>query len=225
MKLYMSPASTTCRPILMFCAEHDMKIELVVVDLMSGAHMQEDFVKRNPMHRVPFLEDGDLKLTEGSAILKYLAEKSDTSIYPAEDSKKRSQINERMDWFNTGFYMDYGYNLVYPQVLPNYRRESEAEQSSTLASGKDKGAHWLQLLNDHWIGPKNNYVCGDEITLADYLGAGYVTLGEIIGQKFDDYPNVARWLKTMKSLPSWAKVHEAHDGWAASMQEQNFVTI
>ncbi len=68
-------------------------------------------------------------------------------------------------------------------------------------------------------------MCGKQITLADYMGSGFVTLGELVGQKFDSYPNVARWIQTMKALPSWGKVHEAFDGWACSMQEQSFTTV
>jgi glutathione S-transferase len=68
-------------------------------------------------------------------------------------------------------------------------------------------------------------VCGDQITLADYMGAEFVALGDLIGQKFDSYPNVDRWIRTMKSLPSWGKVHEAFDGWASSMRGQDFTTV
>ena len=225
MKLYMFPASTTCRPILLFCADHEITLEQVFVDLMAGEHMQEDFLKVNPMQRVSVLEDDGMTLTESSAILKYLAEKSGSPTYPADNPQKRAQINERMDWFNTGFYMDYGYNLVYPQTLDYLKRESETVQSATLAWGKENSARWLQLLNDHWIGPENNYVCGGQITLADYLGSGFVSLGELIGQKFDQYPNVDRWMRTMKSLPNWGSVHEAFDGWAGSMQDQTFTCV
>ena len=70
MKLHMFPASTTCRSILLFCAEHGLRPEMVHVDLMAGAHLGEEFIRTNPMHRVPVLEDGDLVLTESSAILK-----------------------------------------------------------------------------------------------------------------------------------------------------------
>lgn len=225
MKLYMYPASTTCFPILFFCTEHDLALDHEVIDLMTGAHMGEDYVAVNPMHRVPLLEDGDFLLTESSAILKYLAEKVGSPAYPAGDMKMRARINERMDWFNTGFYMDYGYNLVYPQVLPHIKREPEAAQDATLAWGREKSAHWLELLNDHVIGPQSTYLCGDEITLADYMGAGYVCMGELIGQTFEGYPNVERWLGAMKALPSWGPTHAAFDGWAASMQGQTFTTV
>ena len=81
------------------------------------------------------------------------------------------------------------------------------------------------MLNDHWIGPKNNYLCGNEITIADYFGACLVTLGEVIGIDFAAYPNVKRWLDTMKKLPNWPKVNEAFDGLVASTKGQKFVTL
>ena len=37
----------------------------------------------NPNRQVPLLVDGDLRLTEGSAILKYLADKHDLPAYPS----------------------------------------------------------------------------------------------------------------------------------------------
>jgi hypothetical protein len=69
------------------------------------------------------LEDGDFRLTESSAILKYLADKRDLPSYP-KDSKKRAQVNEVMDWLNTQFYRDFGYGLIYPQLFPNHKRRS-----------------------------------------------------------------------------------------------------
>jgi hypothetical protein len=69
------------------------------------------------------LEDGDFRLTESSAILKYLADKHDLPSYP-KDSKKRAQVNEVMDWLNTQFFRDFGYGLIYPQLFPNHKRRS-----------------------------------------------------------------------------------------------------
>jgi glutathione S-transferase len=105
MKLYMHPVSTVCRPIRLLCAENGIEIDEETVDLMTGAHHKEDYASLNPNRQVPLLVDGDLKLTEGSAILKYIAEKYQLPSYPA-DLKKRAKINEVMDWLNTGFYRD-----------------------------------------------------------------------------------------------------------------------
>ena len=76
MKLYMHPVSTTSRPVRLFIAENGIEVEEQVVDLMTGRALQPAFAAINPNQMVPMLEDGDLRLTESSAILKYLATRS-----------------------------------------------------------------------------------------------------------------------------------------------------
>src|SRR5262245_56308436 len=100
MKLYFHPASTTSRPVALFAADHGIELQYQVVDLFAGEHAQPAFGAINPNQAVPVLEDGDFRLTESSAILKYLAEKTSSQAYPQE-LQQRSRVNERMDWFNT----------------------------------------------------------------------------------------------------------------------------
>jgi glutathione S-transferase len=218
----MHPVSTVCRPIRLFCAENSLALEEETVDLMTGAHHQERYAALNPNRQVPLLVDGDLNLTEGSAILKYIAEKYRLPSYPA-DIKKRAKINEAMDWLNTGFYRDFGYNLVYPQLFPHHKRRSDEAHAGTLAWGQESSKKWLQLLNDHWIGPENSYLCGNEITIADYFGAGLVTIGDLIGCEFAAYPNVQRWLANMKKLQHWDKINAVFSGFAAGNKDKEFV--
>ena len=224
MKLYMHPVSTVCRPIRLFCAENGIKLDEEMVDLMTGANHKEPYISLNPNRQVPLLEDGDLRLTEGSAILKYLADKYDLPSYP-KDLKKRAKVNEVMDWLNTGFYRDFGYNLVYPQLFPQYKRRSDEAQAGTIAWGQEGSKKWLQLLNDHWIGPKNQYLCGDEITIADYFGACLVSIGDLIDCKMATYPNVQRWLTNVKALKHWGNVNEVFSGFVAGNKGKEFVRV
>ncbi len=167
MKLYMHPVSMTSRPVRLFIAESGIDVEEQVIDLMTGEHYQDPYVAINPNRLVPVLDDGDFRLTESSAILKYLADKIDSPAYP-KDLRKRAKVNEMMDWFNTNFYRDYAYGCVYPQIFPNHKREDDAVQKATIAWGQERAKGWMQILNDHWIGPNQQYLCGDEITIADY---------------------------------------------------------
>jgi len=224
MKLYMHPVSTVCRPIRLLCAENGIAMEEEMVDLMTGAQHQEPYASLNPNRQVPMLVDGDLRLTEGSAILKYIADKYHLPSYPA-DLKKRAKINEVMDWLNTGFYRDFGYNLVYPQLFPHLKRKSEEVQADIVSVGKESSKRWLQLLNDYWIGPNNGYLCGNEVTIADYFGACMVTIGDLVGCDLSAYPNVQRWLANMKKLKSWDTVNEVFSGFAAGNKGKEFVRI
>ena len=224
MKLYMHPVSMTTRPVRLFIAENNIPMDEVFVDLMKGEHYGEAYTAVNPNRMVPMLEDGDFRLTESSAILKYLADKTGSPAYP-KDLKARAKVNEMMDWLNTNFYRDWGYGLAYPQLFPHHKRRSDEAHAGAIEWGANNSKNWLKLLNDHWIGPKNNYLCGNEITIADYFGAGLVTLGEVIGCDFSPYPNIQRWLGNMKKLKSWDSVNEAFNGLREAVKSQNFVRI
>ena len=224
MKLYMHPVSMTTRPVRLFIAENNIPMDEVFIDLMKGEHYGDAYTAVNPNRMVPMLEDGDFRLTESSAILKYLADKIGSPAYP-KDLKARAKVNEMMDWLNTNFYRDWGYGLAYPQLFPHHKRRSDEAHAGAIEWGANNSKNWLKLLNDHWIGPKNNYLCGNEITIADYFGAGLVTLGEVIGCDFSPYPNIQRWLGNMKKLKSWDSVNEAFNGLREAVKAQNFVRI
>jgi len=224
MKLYMHPVSMTSRPVRLFIAESGIPMDEQVVDLFTGEHYKEEYSKLNPNRLVPMLEDGDLRLTESSAILKYLADKVNSPAYP-KDLKQRAKVNEMMDWLNTNFYREYAYNLIYPQLFPHMKRRSDEAHAATLEWGKEQSKRWLQVLNDHYIGPSNQYLTGNTITIADYFGAGLVTLGELIGCDLKAYPNISRWLGNMKKLKTWPQVNEVFDGLKKQLEGQNFVRL
>jgi glutathione S-transferase len=224
MKLYMHPVSTTSRAVQLFIAENKIPVDQVTVDLFTGEQYKPPYVELNPNSMVPMIEDGDLRLTESSAILKYLADKIGSPAYP-KDLKQRARVNEVMDWLNSNFYRDWGYNLCYPQLFPHLKRRSDEAQAATIEFGQQTAKRWLQILNDYWIGPNRAYLCGNEITIADYFGAALVTVGEVIRCDVSAYPNVKRWLDNVKKLPSWPKVNEAFYGLVDSVKGQPFQAI
>lgn len=224
MKIYYHPVSTTSRPVILFAMENNLPVELQVVDLMKGEHMQPPYAAKNPNKLVPLLEDGDFKLTESSAILKYLAEKANSPAYP-KDLRARAKVNEMMDWVNTQLCRDLAYGLVYPQVFPNHKRPSEEFQKGQLAWAKERAKGWMKVLDEHLIGPNRKYLCGGEITIADYFAAAFVSLAEFIRADFSPYPNLERWYQRMKSLKSWNKVHEVFYGFAGSMKDAPFEVV
>jgi glutathione S-transferase len=225
MKLYYHPASTASRPVLLFAAESNMALDLQLVDIFKGEHRQPAYAALNPNALVPMLEDGDdFRLTESSAILKFLADKIDSPLYP-KGLYQRARVNERMDWFNTQLSRDYCFGLVFAQLLPHHRRRSDEAQAGTVQWGQQRSKVWVQVLNDHILGPGRSYVCGDAITIADYFGAGLLTLGEVIGCDFATYPHVQGWLARMKALKSWKAVNAVLDGITASHKGEVFATV
>ena len=90
MKLYYHPVSTVSRPVVLFALDSGIDLDYQVVDLMTGEHLQPAYETINPSRLVPVLEDGDFRLTESSAILKYLADKIGSPAYPKDLQKARA---------------------------------------------------------------------------------------------------------------------------------------
>jgi glutathione S-transferase len=224
MKIYYHPASTTSRPLMLFAAENGIEADFQVVDLFTGEHYKPPYEAVNPNHLVPVLEDGDFRLTESSAILKYMADKVGSPAYP-KDLRQRARVNERMDWINTQVCRDFAYGLVYPQIFPHHKRPTDEVQAATLSWAKERAQGWMKILDQHWIGPKNAYLCGDQITIADYFGASFIALADVIRSDISPCPNVQRWLNNMKRLKSWNKVNETINGYAASLKDNKMVAL
>jgi glutathione S-transferase len=224
MKLHYHPISTTSRPVMLFAAESGIPLDMQVVDLFVGEHMQPPYAALNPNKLIPTLEDGDFVLTENSAILKYLADNIDSPAYP-KDLHLRARVNERMDWISTQLCSDLVYALVYPQIFDSHKRRSDEAQTATLERGKSRAQAWLEVLDKHVLGTGNAYLCGNAITIADYHAASYVALAEVIGSDLSAYPNVKKWLARMKSLKSWPQVYQVIDGFAASLKGKAMVAV
>jgi glutathione S-transferase len=222
-KLYMHPVSTASRPVRLYIQEKKIPVTEQVVDLMTGEHYKEEYTAVNPSRMVPAIDDDGFRLTESSAILKYLASKFEAPEYP-RDLKARARVDETMDWFNTQFYRDYAYGLLYPQIFPNHKRPNDEQHNGVIAWGKDKAKSWFSVLDKNIIGTKE-YTASDSISIADYFGACVVATGETVGCTFEEYPNVRRWFGNMKKLSSWAPVHEVLYGFGQSMAGKQFERI
>ncbi len=222
-KLYMHPASTASRPVRLFVADKKIPVTEVVVDILKGEHYNDEYTSLNPSRQVPFIEDGNLRLTESSAILKYLASRFEAPEYPT-DLAKRAKVDEVMDWFNTQFYRDFGYGLLYPQVFPHHKRPSDEQHNGVIAWGKDKTKYWFSVLDTYFLG-KNDYVANNQLSIADYFGGCIVTAGALIGCTFEGFPNVQRWIENVKKLPNWNSVNEVLYGFAASLKDKPFERV
>jgi glutathione S-transferase len=221
--LYMNPVSTACRPVSLLIAEKKLPVTEQLVNLMKGEQRAPAFTAINPCCLVPVLEDGDFRMAESSAILKYLSSAFGSPEYP-KDVKERAKVDEAMDWFNTQFYRDFGYGLVYPQLFPHHKRPTEDQQQGTIEWGRNKARTWLEILDRNMLG-QNDYVANNRISIADYFGVCLVTAGELIGCTFEGFPMVQRWIARMKKLSSWPKVNEVMYGFAATLKEIKFQTV
>lgn len=207
MTLYYHPISTASRAVMLMAAEEGISLDYRLVDLFIGAQKHPKYAAINPSQQVPLLDDDGFRLSESSAILKYLADKTGSSTYPQE-LQPRARVNEMMDWFNTGLFRELGHGAIYPQTLPEHHREDPAAQAAHLAWGCEKARRWLTILDQAMLGARQRYLCGKELTIADYLGISMITLGEVPRFDYSPWPNILRWITTMKQLAHWQQANK-----------------
>ncbi|KMQ84643.1 glutathione s-transferase, partial [Lasius niger] len=100
--LYQLPASAPCRAVRLTAAAVGVDLNLKPLDLTAGEHLKPEFLKMNPQHTIPTLDDNGFYLWESRAIMTYLANRygKDDSLYP-KDPKKRAVVDQRL-YFDLG---------------------------------------------------------------------------------------------------------------------------
>uniref|UniRef100_A0A146LCG7 Glutathione S-transferase 1, isoform D n=1 Tax=Lygus hesperus TaxID=30085 RepID=A0A146LCG7_LYGHE len=189
--LYYIPPSPPCRIIMMTVNVLGIDVNWKYVDLMKQEQLKPEFLKINPQHTVPAMNDTGFTLGESRAIQMYLAQKSPEGekIYP-KDIKKRAKIEEML-------YFDVG--RLYPQFLACYG----VGTGDPSDENKKKFADSLGMLEEY-IKRNNGWVATDKMTIADLSLLGTVTLTEAVGYDTSGFPKITEWLaKAKEAVPEY----------------------
>ena len=105
-KLYHFPISGPSRGALLAARAIEVPLEVEIVNLFKKEQMKESFLKINPQHCVPTLDDDGFVIWESRAIACYLADKygKDDQYYP-KDLKQRALINQRLYFDSSSLYV------------------------------------------------------------------------------------------------------------------------
>ncbi|MEM7444992.1 MAG: glutathione S-transferase family protein [Pseudomonadota bacterium] len=153
------------------------------------------YLAMNPNAKVPTLVDGDLVVWESNTILRYLAAKAGSALYPA-DPAIRTHIERWMDWQLASL------NGPYLAVFKGSRLEPSERGAGFEASGKDLAAQ-LAILDGALA--NRDWLAGDAVSLAEYC------LGPII-QRCLNFPvdlpaldHLRMWHQRVAALPAFSR--------------------
>jgi len=217
---YNMDPSAPCRGPRLTAKALNLDMTIKDVDLMKGEQMTPEFLKMNPAHTVPTLDDDGFYLAESRAIQAYLADKygKESKLYPSCEMH-RALILQRM-FFDMGTLYPALSNIVYPIMFDGAKEIPEAKR------GKFDSA--LTLL-DGYIGSETGYVAGEHITIADHCVIASVSSMVECGFDISKYSNVSSWFKRcQEEMPGYeeanAKGAKEFGGWAKGKMAEAGVT-
>uniref|UniRef100_A0A1B6I4T6 Uncharacterized protein n=1 Tax=Homalodisca liturata TaxID=320908 RepID=A0A1B6I4T6_9HEMI len=185
--LYYLAPSPPARTVNLVLHALDLPVEYKTVDLFKKEHLAPEFLKVNPLHTVPVIDDDGFILWESRAIITYLVSKygKDDSLYP-KDLQKRAIVDQRLHYSNDVFY-------VIRQLTGGIALRNEAPTPELIEKVKVVQENIEKLLTG------NKFMAGDTLTVADYSFITLVDLVEVYCPPDGKFPLTKEWVSRCQS--------------------------
>ncbi len=198
MKLWHCADARSLRP-LWALEEMQLDYELDVLPFPPRV-FQKEYLKTNALGTVPYFVDGDVTMTESSAICQYLVDK-----YQRYDFGLKPEHPEYGNYLNWLYHSDA--TLTFPLTVT--LRYLVQEPGKCDVAGTDYAA-WhlarLRMLNGRL--EDHEYLCADKFTIADVTIAYALLLGEKFGLTDHYKPQTQDYLQRMKQRPALIRARE-----------------
>src|SRR5215831_279401 len=163
------------------------------VDLPGGENKTEAYLKLHPAGKIPVLQDGDFVLFESNAIIKYLADKESSSLYPKE-LRRRALVDQWIDFASLHIGTAVA-RVVFNRVFYKFAKVEQDERS--LKDGLGFLQRFLPVVEAQLA--KHAFLAGPETTLADFCLLALLDPAEIASIDLSPYPRLQRWRDGLKA--------------------------
>ncbi|MDQ0456860.1 glutathione S-transferase family protein [Rhizobium paknamense] len=207
MKLYDYVLSPSCYKVRLMAALAGIRLDLHPVDFHPGGeHRSPQMLALNPAGTIPILEDGDVLLTESSAMLAYIAATAAPDwlgqATPVEAARTQQWLA-----FSARLTASLGGARLHQMLLiPGH---IEALQKAGIAALRELEAGLAeQSMRGH------RFLSGERPTIADIACFPYVALAPDGNVSLDPYPKIRLWSRALRALPGFIEmpgIHRLHE--------------
>ncbi|XP_037037906.1 glutathione S-transferase 1-1-like [Bradysia coprophila] len=155
--LFYNIASPPARFAVVTASHLGLDVDLKSVNLGEGEQFKPEYLAINPAGTVPALLDGDLMISDSSAISIYLVDKyaNDDSLYP-KDPVKRAKVNEKL-FYIAGTVFQTGTLIIFPVIFG-----SSTEINQDVVKKFDRIFKTIETFLS-----ETKFIAGDSLTLPD----------------------------------------------------------
>ncbi|KAG9414060.1 hypothetical protein AC1031_013266 [Aphanomyces cochlioides] len=185
----------------------NIEYEYVVVNLLKGEQVSEEYVRVNPNGRVPTLEIDGHVLTQSDAIIQYLEETRPSPALLPEDAFTRAQV--RIICAIIGGDIQPVQNLAVMKRATRHYPESE-QMEQRLQWGREWVERGFDALEIELKKTAGKYCVGDTVTMADIYLVPQVYSANRFNVDMSTYPTIARIEEALAQLPAFQASHPSN---------------
>lgn len=212
MKFYFDLLSQPSRALYIFFKINKLPFDAVTVKIGRAEHLSKKFKEINRFQKVPCIVDGDFKLSESVAILRYVVASHPNLVadhwYPS-NIQERARVDEYLEWHHNetrigcaGFFRAWWAD-------PLLRGKSSQK---ALVATKLKMENSLDLIENIWLAdPNKKFLSTDKISFADIHCACELEETRIADyDPFAGRPRMLKWHQHVKeeTNPIYDQAHQ-----------------
>ena len=190
MKLYFIPFACSLATRI---AINEAELDADFIQVTPGGSLPDgrDFASISPMGYVPAMEAGAVTLTEGPAVLTYIADLAAEGVLaPAPYTAERYELTKWLNFISTEIHKG-----VFAPLMTKASTEGAREWARTLAEKR------FGVLSAHLDG---RAFLLDDFSVADAYLLAVLNWTEFAGMSLDGWPVLKAWRDSIRARPSVA---------------------
>ncbi len=198
LKLLHFPLCPYSRKVRLAIAEKGLE---VTAEAIEPWHCRDDLKTGNPAAEVPILEDRHRIIVDSSAITEYLEETQRSRSLLGKEPSERAEVRRLIAWFEKKFTREVT-DLIWYEKLIKRLRDRATPDSAAVRRGLANIHEHLDYIG--YLFEQNNWLGGDDLTLADLAAAAQLSVLDYMGDvPWEKHPGAKVWYAKIKSRPSF----------------------
>ena len=182
--------------------ELGIEYQLNPIGPRTGETQTPEYTQLNPKQKIPFIEDGDLKLSESVAICRYLINKygnEGTALQPTASIEAQAKEDEWVSYV----YGELDETSLYVMRRHDALSEIYGEAPTAVEAAKQYVIRHLKVIEQH-LG-NNKFVLNDHFTLPDIFLT--TCLNWVQAYEIPMPDNLMQYKETMIKRPAFVKAN------------------
>jgi glutathione S-transferase len=177
--------------------EAGVPFTLKEVDMKNKEHKSAEYLKINPMGKVPAMIDGDVTLFESMAINYYIADTYKKELLGTTALEKGLSMQWSF-WATSELQPPIIEVFIQKVFIPEDKRDH-----NVIEKNLNKIPDLLTVLDNALANKK--YLAGNQFTIGDINTASVVSICPMMGVDLGAYKNIKNWMAAIGDRPAYQK--------------------